>query len=134
MVGKSKALTHEEYLLEVEEPKRSELRTLDGIIREILPTFGPCMISGIMGYGQFHYKGKSCEGEWMRVGLSANKTGISIHICAGDKNGHFPEQARDRLGKATVGRSCIRFKKLSDINLETVRELLEKTRDAESMF
>jgi len=118
----------------VEEPKRSELLTLHNLIRQMLPDFQPVMLSGFMGYGQFHYKGKTCEGEWFRVGLSANKTGISIHICAGDANGYFPEQARDRLGKATVGRSCIRFKKLQDINLETVKELLEKTRTSESMF
>jgi hypothetical protein len=130
------AQSHEEYIAAVEEPKRQELQQLHDLVRTLLPKFEPVIISGIMGYGQFHYKGKSkaCEGEWFRVGLSANKTGISIYICAGDENGYFPEQARDRLGKATVGRSCIRFKKLSDINLDVVEEILNKTRDAESMF
>jgi hypothetical protein len=134
MNGTAKASSHEEYIQNQEEPKRSELQFLHDTIREILPDFKPFMVSNFMGYGQFHYKGKTCEGEWMRVGLAANKTGISIYICAGDEHGYFPEQARERLGKATVGRSCIRFKKLADINMETVRELLEKTRTAESMF
>lgn len=134
MKSDAKPATHEEYIANVEEPKRSELQQLHNLIREALPTFEPVMISNFMGYGQFHYKGKTCEGEWFRVGLSANKTGISIYICAGDKDGYFPEQAKDRLGKAVVGKSCIRFKKLADINLETVKELLEKTRTAESMF
>jgi hypothetical protein len=134
MYGTSKAATHDEYIQEVEEPKRSELQTLHNLVRATIPDFEPFMIGGFMGYGKFHYKGKTCEGEWMRVGIAANKTGISIYICAGDENGYFPEQAKDRLGKATVGKSCIRFKKLSDINLDTVRELLEKTRTAKSMF
>lgn len=134
MKSDAKPATHEEYIANVEEPKRSELQQLHNLIRVALPTFEPVMISNFMGYGQFHYKGKTCEGEWFRVGLSANKTGISIYICAGDKDGYFPEQAKDRLGKAVVGKSCIRFKKLADINLETVKELLEKTRTAESMF
>ncbi len=134
MKTETKPATHEEYIAQVEEPKRSELQLLHDLIREKLPNFEPVMISNFMGYGQFHYKGKTCEGEWFRVGLSANKTGISIYICAGDENGYFPEQAKDRLGKASVGRSCIRFKKLADINLDTVKELLEKTRTAETMM
>jgi len=136
MNSSSKAQNHEEYIAAVEEPKRSELQTLHNLIREVLPEFDQVIISGFMGYGSFHYKGKSksCEGEWFRVGLSANKTGISIHICAGDANGYFPEQAKDRLGKASVGRSCIRFKKLQDINLETVKELLEKTRNQDTLM
>jgi hypothetical protein len=136
MNGSCKAQTHEEYIAAVEEPKRTELQTLHNLIRETLPEFELVMISNFMGYGPFHYKGKSksCEGEWFRVGLSANKTGISIYICAGDANGYFPEQAKDRLGKASVGRSCIRFKKLQDINLETVKELLEKTRNQDTLM
>ena len=134
MTSDTKATTHEQYIDSVEEPKRTELKELHNLIRSTLPEFKPVMISGFMGYGPFHYKGKTREGEWFRVGLSANKTGISIYICAGDENGYFPEQAKDRLGKANVGRSCIRFKKLADINLATVQELLEKTRTAETMM
>lgn len=131
-----KTKTHTEYIANVEEPKRSELQLLHDLVREILPDFEPVMISNFMGYGPFEYQGKSksCAGTWFRVGLSANKTGISIYICAGDANGYFPEQANDRLGKASVGKSCIRFKKLADINLDTVKELLVKTKTAESMF
>ncbi len=134
MNAAAKPQSHEEYIAQVDEPKRSELQQLHDLIRERLPDFRPVMISNFMGYGPFSYKGKTCEGEWFRVGLSANKTGISIYICAGDENGYFPEQAKDRLGKAAVGKSCIRFKKLADINLDTVKELLEKTKTAETMF
>jgi hypothetical protein len=129
-------MTHEEYIAAVEEPKRSELQQLHDLIRQMLPNFEPVMISGFMGYGQFHYKGKSkaCEGEWFRVGLSANKTGISLYVCCGDENGYFPEQVKDRIGKASVGKSCIRFKKLADLNMDVVKELLDKTRNANTMF
>ncbi|MBC8063824.1 MAG: DUF1801 domain-containing protein, partial [Chlorobia bacterium] len=89
----STASSHDEYIANVEEPKRGELQLLHDLIRETLPDFEPVMISGFMGYGPFHYKGKSkaCEGEWFRVGMGANKTGISIYICSGDENGYFPE-------------------------------------------
>ena len=120
----------------VDEPKRSELLQLHNLISESMPNQEQWIVSGILGFGKFHYKGKSkgCEGEWFRVGLAANKTGMSIYMCVGDKDGYLPEQAKERIGKATVGRSCIRFKKLSDINLPVVEELLIRARDLETMF
>lgn len=127
--------THEEYIASVEEPKRSELQQLHDLIRGTLPDFEPVIVSSFMGYGPYHYKYQSGrEGDWVKVALSANKTGISLYICCGDANGYFPEQAKDRLGKASIGKSCIRFKKLQDLNMDTVKELLEKTRDAEPMM
>lgn len=136
MFGTTTAKTHEEYIEMVDEPKRSELLQLHNLISKSLPNQERWIVSGILGFGKFHYKGKSkgCEGEWFRVGLAANKTGMSIYMCVGDKNGYLPEQAKERIGKATVGRSCIRFKKLSDINLPVVEELLIRARDLETMF
>lgn len=136
MFGTTTAKTHEEYIEMVDEPKRSELLLLHNLISKSLPNQEQWIVSGILGFGKFHYKGKSkgCEGEWFRVGLAANKTGMSIYMCVGDKNGYLPEQAKERIGKATVGRSCIRFKKLSDINLPVVEELLIRARDLETMF
>jgi peptidoglycan/xylan/chitin deacetylase (PgdA/CDA1 family) len=135
MKASNTATSHEEYIALVEEPKRSEIQTLHDLIRRALPDFEPVMMSGFMGYGPYHYKYPSGrEGDWFKIGLAANKTGISLYICMGDTNGYFPEQAKDRLGKASVGKSCIRFKKLQDINLATVEELLEKARNAEPMM
>lgn len=136
MFGTTTAKTHEEYIEMVDEPKRSELLQLHNLISKSMPNQEQWIVSGILGFGKFHYKGKSkgCEGEWFRVGLAANKTGMSIYMCVGDKDGYLPEQAKDRIGKATVGRSCIRFKKLSDINLPVVEELLIRARDLETMF
>ena len=136
MFGTTTAKTHEEYIEMVDEPKRSELLQLHNLISESMPNQEQWIVSGILGFGKFHYKGKSkgCEGEWFRVGLAANKTGMSIYMCVGDKDGYLPEQAKERIGKATVGRSCIRFKKLSDINLPVVEELLIRARDLETMF
>lgn len=136
MFGTTTAKTHEEYIEMVDEPKRSELLQLHNLISKSMPNQEQWIVSGILGFGKFHYKGKSkgCEGEWFRVGLAANKTGMSIYMCVGDKNGYLPEQAKERIGKATVGRSCIRFKKLSDINLPVVEELLIRARDLETMF
>src|SRR5436190_8091361 len=127
MFGTTTAQTHEQYIAMVEEPKRAELQQLHDLISKANPSLEQWIVSGIMGFGKFHYKGKSkaCEGEWFHVGLVANKTGMSFYMCVGDGKGYLPEQYADRIGKATVGRSCIRFKKLSDINLPVLEEMLE---------
>ena len=127
--GSSGVKTVEEYLAEIQEPKRSEMVQLDALIRRILPDHERLMFAGIIGYGPFHYKYPSGrEGDWYKVGLVANKTGISVYVMAGDKGGYLAEQAKPFLGKAVVGKSCIRFKKLSDLNLFALEELLQKAR------
>lgn len=128
MYGSSKATTQEDYLKEIEEPKRSELQALDKLIRKNAPNLKPAMLAGMMAYGVYHYKSprSKCEGEWFQVGMVANKTGISVYVCAVDEKGYLAEQAKDRLGKATVGKSCIRFKKLEDINLDVLAECVKK--------
>lgn len=126
------AATHEEYLVSVEEPKRSELRLLDDLIRTTLPDHEPFMISGFMGYGKYHYRYDSGrEGDWFKVGMVANKTGISVYVVAADENGYLAEQFKPKLGKASIGKSCIRFKKLADIDLGALKELLIRAKDAE---
>ena len=136
MFTSTTAHNHEQYIAMVEEPKRSELQQLHDMISRSLPGYEQWITSGIMGFGKFHYKGKSkaCEGEWFHVGLVANKSGMSLYMCVGDEGGYLPEQAKDRIGKATVGRSCIRFKKLSDINLDVLQELLDRVKELKTMF
>lgn len=122
----SKAKTPEEYFEELEEPRKSEVLKLHKLITKTVPKLKPFMLSGLLGYGKIHYKYSSGrEGDWFKIGLSSGKTGISVHVCAVDKGGYLAEQAKPKLGKATVGRSCIRFKKLEDINLDALTELLK---------
>ena len=41
---------------------------------------------------------------------------------------HLAEAYRDRLGKAKIGRSSISFKRLSDIDLPVLTELITRAR------
>lgn len=58
------------------------------------------------------------------VALANHKNYISLYICAVKDGKYVAETNKNRLGKVSVGRSCIRFKKLEDLNLDVVRELL----------
>ena len=50
-------------------------------------------------------------------------------MCAGDDDGYLEQADADRLGKVSVGKSCIRFKKLADLELDVVGELSRRAAD-----
>jgi hypothetical protein len=114
-----------EYIAAAPEPKRSELAELDALIRRTVPSFEPFMAGKMIGYGKYHYRYESGhEGDSCRIGLAGNKTGISVYVACVDDGGWLAEQWKDRLGKADVGKSCIRFRHLSDINLGALTKVL----------
>ncbi len=124
------AKSPEEYLKSLEEPRRSEVETLHKLIRKTAPKLEPFMISGMMGYGKFHYKSSSGrEGDWCVIGLASQKNYISVYLCAPDEKGYLAEQNKARFPKASIGKSCIRFKKSSDIDLKVLAELIKKSEE-----
>lgn len=80
----------------------------------------------IIGFGSYHYKSlrSSQEGDWPLVGFSPRKAAISLYVYSG-----LPEHEYllDNLGKFKMGKSCIYIKKLSDINLEELKKIIEAT-------
>jgi hypothetical protein len=124
-----------EYLAAVAEEKRPTLKKLHQLIRKTLPELRTCMVHGMIGYGPYHYRYESGrEGDSARVALAANKTGYSVYIMAIDAKGKYvAEQAKPTLGKAVVGKSCIRFKRLEDISLEGLTAALLQVRVATAL-
>lgn len=117
-------------MAELAEPRRSEVKQLDALIRKTVPKLKPYVQSGMLGYGKYHYKYASGrEGDWAVVSLASQKNYISLYIaCVIDKNQgqYLAESYRDKLSKASIGKSCIRFKKLDDVDLSVIREILRK--------
>ena len=133
MHGKSEAKTHEEYIAQVEETRRADIQRLHDMVREVAPELEPTMQFGILGYGIYHYRYASGrEGDWMRIGIANNKQYISLYCCVADVHGHVAERFRNRLPKANIGKSCVRFKRLSDLDEDVLRELIRATADASS--
>ena len=55
--------------------------------------------------------------EFYQIGLSANKTGISVYILGIEDKKYLAQTYGKELGKASVTGYCIRFKTLKDINI-----------------
>ena len=126
MFKETSAQTPDEYIERLEEPRRSDIRAVHDIIRREAPQLEPHIASGMLAYGRYQYKGKSkgAEGEWFHIGLASNKRYISLYVMAADGSGYLAESYKERLPKADIGRSCVRFKRLSDLDSGALRELI----------
>lgn len=127
--------TPSEYIAGADATKRDTLKKLHRLIRTTLPELAPCSVHGMIGYGPYHYRYDSGrEGDSARVALAANKTGYSVYIMAVDAKGtYLAEKARAKLGRATVGKSCIRFKRLEDLALDALVDVLRAVRTATAL-
>jgi hypothetical protein len=126
MFKETSAQTPDEYIDRLEEPRRSDVRALHELIRREAPQLEPHIASGMLAYGRYHYKGKSkgAEGEWFHIGLASQKRYISLYVMAADEGGYLAESYKDRLPKADIGRSCVRIKRLDDVDQEQLRQLI----------
>jgi uncharacterized protein DUF1801 len=79
----------------------------------------------MLGYGRFHYRYASGrEGDASLIALSSRKQYISLYVLCTHDGGYLAEQYADRLPKASIGKSCVRFKRTADVDLDVLRELL----------
>lgn len=117
--------TPEEYVAALDEPRRSEIQRLDELIRATLPDLEPHMRSGMIGYGEYHYRYASGrEGDASIVALSSRKRYISLYVMCTVGDRYLAETYVDRLPGASIGKSCIRFNRTDDVDMEVIRELL----------
>jgi hypothetical protein len=127
MANKATIETPADYLASLAEPRRSQITELDALIRKTVPSLHPFIYSGMLAYGPYHYVYASGrEGDSAIVSLSSRAQYISLYLGVCDEHGYLAEQAKPLLPKANIGKSCIRFKRLEDIDLTVIRELLKK--------
>ena len=120
MKGQLKAKTPAEYLAQLTEPRKSELAALDALIRKTAPKLEPFVQMGILAYGPYHYKYESGrEGDGFRIGLASNASYISLYT------GSVGQNYKDALPKAKIGKGCVRFKKLSDLDQAALKRLIK---------
>jgi hypothetical protein len=114
----------EDFLNSVEpQQKREDAFTILQILKDLTREQPVLWGNGIIGFGDYHYKYASGrEGDWFKVGFSARKKALTVYTMA---IYHKEVEAMQRLGKHTTGEGCIYIKKLSDINLDVLKEIIE---------
>lgn len=129
----TKALpTVDEFLAGLPADRRDTVAAVHKAIRKAAPKLAPFIRTGmgptpIIAYGSYRYRSASGkEGDWFLVGLVPGKAAYSLHICVGGKDGYLVEKHAAELGKVKVGRTCINFKKLEDLNLAAAMALVKQ--------
>jgi hypothetical protein len=113
----------EDFLNSVEHGKRREDSfTVLELMREVTGMEAVMWGDSIVGFGNYHYKyATGREGDWFLAGFSPRKQNLTLYIMSGfDRY----DALMSRLGKYTTGKSCLYVKKIEDINLDVLKELV----------
>lgn len=125
------------YIASQPESKRSDMQELHLIILGIMPACKLWFLDGKnsenkivsnpnIGYG--HHTITYADGktrEFYQIGLSATTTGISMYIMNIQDKTYLAQTYSGKIGKASVSGYCIKFKKLKDINIQVLKEVIQ---------
>lgn len=105
-----------------DEQKIADSNALIDLMKEVTGCEPKMWGPSIIGFDQYHYKYESGrEGNFLKIGFSPRKREFSIYLmCSFDKN----EELMKKLGKHRTGKSCLYVKRLEDINMDVLRELV----------
>ena len=110
-----------------DEIQRKDSYTLISIMKEITREEPVMWGPSIIGFGSYHYKYDSGrEGDMLITGFSPRKQNLSLYIMAGFAK---YEELMQKLGKHKTGKSCLYIKRLSEINMDVLTELIKVSYD-----
>ena len=108
-----------------DEQKRQDsfkiLEMMKKITKEDPKMWGP----SIVGFGNYHYKYASGhEGDMCIAGFSPRKEALTIYILPGFEK---YDSLMKKLGKYKTGKSCLYIKKLADVDIKVLKELISES-------
>jgi len=101
------------YIGEAPAGRRATLEKIRDLCRENLKGYQECMEFGMPGYKR--------NGS-LELSFASQKQYIALYVKPDVVN-----EFRAALGKASIGKSCIRFKKPEDVDLAVIAEILRRT-------
>ena len=105
----STATNISEYLAELPPDRRAALSELRALIHRVAPKTVEAMQYGLPAFGEL-------------CALASQKNYMSLYVCESDiVKAHLAQ-----LGKVSCGKGCIRFKRLTDLNLSAVESVLRE--------
>ena len=108
-----------------DETRRSDCAKVVALMERITGEPPTMWGSSIVGFGSYHYRYESGrEGNWFRTGFSPRKNDLTIYCVSGVKR--HPELLK-KLGKFKTGVSCLYLKRLADVDLKVLENLIESS-------
>ncbi len=118
-----------------DENKRRDCFTILEMMQQITKAEPKMWGSSMIGFGSYHYKYETGrEGDRFLTGFSPRKQNLTLYIMAGFEQ---YDELLKKLGKHKTGKSCLYINKIEDVDLLTLKKLIQqsvkrmtKTRDA----
>ena len=110
-----------------DEQKREDSFKILDMMQEISGYEPKMWGTSIIGFGSYHYKYDSGrEGDMCRIGFSPRAQSLTLYMITG-----YSESSDDlaRLGKHKTGKSCLYIKRLSDVDEDVLRDMIQKDLD-----
>jgi hypothetical protein len=106
-----------------DEKKRQDCYALLTLMQEITGCAPTLWGSSIVGFGRYHYRYASGhEGEASLAGFSPRKQNITLYLPGGLGN---PEGLAQKLGQVKTGKGCLYLSRLTEVNREGLREVIQ---------
>jgi hypothetical protein len=116
----------EQFLNSVDdERKRKDSFTILELMKQVTGIEPRMWGSSIVGFGSYHYKYESGrEGDMILVGFSPRKQNLTLYNMGGFER---YDDLLKKLGKHTTGKGCLYIKRLDDVDLPTLKSLIEES-------
>lgn len=128
--------TPDQFIASLPDDVRGDIAALDREVRRVMAGRGRALWEGVMwggtdqriiGYGSQRYVNRSgVEVDWFVIGLARQRQHLSLYVNAVEDGRYLVQGYADRLGKAKVGSASVTFRRVADLDLGGLRELLER--------
>lgn len=106
-----------------EDEKRNDSHTLIGLMQQITQANPHLWGTSIVGFGEYRYKYKTGrEGDWFLTGFSPRKQALTLYLMCDLSHDGLDFTG---LGKYKTGKGCLYIKRLSEVNLNVLKKIIE---------
>lgn len=103
--------------------RRADCQTLTGLMEAATGERARMWGDALVGFGSYRYRYASGHGgDWPVVAFSPRKGDLSVYIMPGFERFAVLMQG---LGKHKTGKSCLYLKRLADVDIDVLRQLIE---------
>jgi hypothetical protein len=108
-----------------DEKRREDSFKILALMKEVTKDEPKMWGDSIIGFGSYHYEYASGrEGDWFLTGFSPRKQNLTLYLMSGFEE---YDNLLKNLGKYKTGKACLYIKKIEDIDLQALRELVKQS-------
>ncbi len=115
----------EAFIDSIEPERQDDCRAIMKIMADATGAPATMWGASMVGFDRYHYKYASGrEGEWFITGFSPRKRDLTLYIMAGFTR---YDALLEKLGPHKTGKSCLYVKRLDDLHLPTLKQLVKQS-------